>query len=548
MFAAATAGAASLTGTVVGVTGTIDLTADQPDDWVHWALLLPTDINRKAGAAEQITGPLAPIAGGVLEGDGKTRAGYSWTGGTPTATATNTQTGQINRQLGGGIRLTVAAGVAERTLRLYAGIRQGTGTLTVSLSDGSAAPLSFAQAASGGRASREFTLVYAAASDDQQLVIEYVLDTKETSDSSFVSIESAVLFGGGASGPTNQPPALDPIGDQSLIEGDTLTLNLLASDADGPAPMFSYTTDLPGGDNLLLDNLDGTATITWPSMVGDAAATPYSLTVTATDDQGATAAETVLVTVQEQTIVGGGSLIGQAVVRSGTVDLTLEGTTDWAHWGRLGVADVDRKAGVATQIGSAEPLGGATPQPGGGTSARYSWSDGDLAASITKTRTGLKIFNVGRGIRVPVTADTTSRTLKFYVGLKVARARFTAKLDDASAPPFEVVMERTSGKRTYEVELTYAAAGPGAVLLIDWELEALNGSGDAWASLESAALVGGGVNQVPVLSPIGPQTVVEGDTLALALAATDADGPLPLVWSATSDLPGGGTLTDNMRV
>ena len=58
-----------------------------------------------------------------------------------------------------------------------------------------------------------------------------------------------------------------------------------------------------------------------------------------------------------------------------------------------------------------------------------------------------------------------------------------------------------------------------------------------------ATLSGAAPNQPPVLEPIGPRTVSEGQQLLISLTATDADGPAPLVLSAAG-LPVGAVFSD----
>jgi len=59
----------------------------------------------------------------------------------------------------------------------------------------------------------------------------------------------------------NLPPVLDPIGPRTITEGQTLTVNVTASDPDGPPPAIE-TVGAPEGSNLV-DNGDGTAVFTF---------------------------------------------------------------------------------------------------------------------------------------------------------------------------------------------------------------------------------------------------------------------------------------------
>ncbi len=102
---------------------------------------------------------------------------------------------------------------------------------------------------------------------------------------------------------TNQPPVLATIGNQSAVEGFQLSLSITATDSDGPAPLvLSQTNNLPGNPNILTDNGDGTGTLSWTPATGDAANSPYSVTVTATDGDSAIDSEVITVTVNEPAV------------------------------------------------------------------------------------------------------------------------------------------------------------------------------------------------------------------------------------------------------
>jgi hypothetical protein len=89
------------------------------------------------------------------------------------------------------------------------------------------------------------------------------------------------------------------VADQSITEGELLTVALTATDADGPAPItFSQQSDLPGATVEIANHRNGTAELTWLSATGDAGE-PYTVEVTATDADGAADSITFAVTVAE---------------------------------------------------------------------------------------------------------------------------------------------------------------------------------------------------------------------------------------------------------
>ena len=52
---------------------------------------------------------------------------------------------------------------------------------------------------------------------------------------------------------------------------------------------------------------------------------------------------------------------------------------------------------------------------------KYSWTNGKPQANVLNTTTGVGAYGVHNGFQISVPADTTSRTLKLYVGVWKAR-------------------------------------------------------------------------------------------------------------------------------
>jgi hypothetical protein len=82
---------------VLPLGSTVDLTAQGPADWVHWGLNNDRAVDRKSGVGPQI-GTFTPLTGeedfsAAAQWYPNAKCGYSWTDGTPTASATDTTTG-----------------------------------------------------------------------------------------------------------------------------------------------------------------------------------------------------------------------------------------------------------------------------------------------------------------------------------------------------------------------------------------------------------------------------------------------------------------------
>ena len=83
-------------------------------------------------------------------------------------------------------------------------------------------------------------------------------------------------------GPFNHPPELDPIGDQTVDEGDTLVVPVSASDPDGD-PIALSASGLPPFASFV-DHANGTGTLTIAPGIGDAGVYPGVTITAATSD------------------------------------------------------------------------------------------------------------------------------------------------------------------------------------------------------------------------------------------------------------------------
>ena len=529
--------AAQLSHSVVTGPPAQDLSALGTADWAHWGLTGTSSVDRKQAGTGEISA-LTLTGGGSANRNTAFSVSLNWSDGSPTASVSATKTGLRRFGVGTGFELSVPADTAVRTLHLVLGIKNGTGRLTAELSDSSAAPLSVDLTSASGKAGHLVSIDFSAAGSGATLTLGYEL--LSLTGSGWAALQSAAL----ENTTGNAAPLQTPIGPQTVVAGDLLSLPVSATDADGPAPLtLSDTTTLPRASSVLTDNGGGSGQISWQSQSGDDSGSPYQIVVSASDGLGASSDETVLVTVLPPG--GSGSLAGTSALAPNNVDLTAEGSADWAHWGRVSAASIDRKAGGGARISDQTPTGGGNPSQGTGQKARYSWSDGDPESTVVNTRTGLRLFSLNTGFDVSAPADGTERTLVLFVGVNKVVGTLTATLSDGSAAPYTVDISELSAKRSYRVALTYQAGAPGQQLNVNYSLTQKPAGG--WIALESAALtVNGAVNDPPDITPIADHTITEGDLLTLSVSASDADGPAPLTLSETNDLPGApSVLTDH---
>ena len=140
---------------------------------------------------------------------------------------------------------------------------------------------------------------------------------------------------------TDSPPSVTAPAAITVVEGQTLTLNLSASDADGD-PITSLTADfsaLPAGHGAVFTrNGSNTAgTLTWTPSSSAGRPAPYSVTFTAANERS-TAASTAI-TVADAGSGGGANLCGNSGFEAGT-----------AGWEPYGVATLNAFKGITLRV------------------------------------------------------------------------------------------------------------------------------------------------------------------------------------------------------
>jgi hypothetical protein len=131
-----------------------------------------------------------------------------------------------------------------------------------------------------------------------------------------------------------------------------------------------------------------------------------------------------------------GSLEGASAVAptaGAAVDLTLEGTLDWAHWGLVDTSSFDHKRAVGL-------ISNVTVA---GTTSRYtgllwkmSWDDGEPTLAASDTPTAIYLTNTGTMTFRAAADEKAERVLRVYgrCGTTCTSSNIRAKLSDSSAP------------------------------------------------------------------------------------------------------------------
>lgn len=170
-------------------------------------------------------------------------------------------------------------------------------------------------------------------------------------------------------------------------------------------------------------------------------------------------------------------LRGSDSVIPDSINLSVEGTLDWAHWGlppgghpvstdvRGPLSENSFCHKTDANLISDFTLAHSSTVYWFDSYKTYSWSDGS-PVSQASTKTGVYI-GPNNEFRFTVRADTTLRTLRIYWGLQDAVSHLTAQLSDRSAPDYVDTELVSNNGAVYEVTtITYQAASPNQTLAI----------------------------------------------------------------------------------
>ena len=150
---------------------------------------------------------------------------------------------------------------------------------------------------------------------------------------------------------------------------------------------------------------------------------------------------------------------------SGEVNLSNEGTLDWAHWGLGGAADFNHKSSL---ISDATPLNNSLKLQVINSPTTFTWTGGTPVSDAFVTPNALATSGYGHGFSFTVPADTTPRLLRVYVGVQNVRGQLTARLSDGSAADFVDSSLFNAGTADTYYQLVYTAASAGQTLTVNW--------------------------------------------------------------------------------
>src|SRR5207249_743024 len=125
-------------------------------------------------------------------------------------------------------------------------------------------------------------------------------------------------------------------------------------------------------------------------------------------------------------------------------------------------------------------------------------------------------------------ADTTSKTLKLYVGTYGAQGKLLAFLSDLTAPTYQGTSLDNAGNGPGAVyTLNYSAASTGQMIIVRFRVSNMHDSSYGNVTLQAATLVT--ANKPPftaVRTPTNSSVFLYPTNITIQAAATDSDGTI----------------------
>jgi hypothetical protein len=384
----------SLAGSMATPSGTQNLSSLGTLDWAHWGLTSATSYDHKSGVTPQISN-YTIVGTGPANQYSDNAFGYTWTGGTPTASATNTTTGTYILGVGNGLQITAPADTTQRTLTVYVDAYNAQGKMVAHLSDGSSpdyvnSSLNSVSVTSQGA----YTFIYKAASSGQTLTVTFT-SIASNGSSSNVALEAATLVGSAAS--PDFTLGATP-GSQTVAVGGSTTYAVNVTGQGGFSGTTGFTVSgLPTGAGASFSPTTVTGTGSSTMTVTTGSTTPvgsYTLTITGTS--GAlthTTTATLVVTASADFSIGAAPS-SQSVAVGGSTTYTVSVTAQNGFGGTTGftVSGLPTGAGASfspttvTGTGSSTmTVTTSTSTPAGSSTVTITGTSGTLTHTTTVT-------------------------------------------------------------------------------------------------------------------------------------------------------------------
>ncbi len=341
----------------------------------------------------------------------------------------------------------------------------------------------------------------------------------------------------------NQPPVLAAIGNRNIMEGQTLSFRVSATDLDGAPPILS-AINLPAGATFS-DSLNGAGGFVFPTSFAQGG-NAYPVTFIASDG---TAADSELVFI---TVIDGGNL--PPVFDPVPPDTVNEGDTLYVR-----VHAVDPE-GAGMILGTLNSIPNVTFVDSGSGVGSIAFRPSYLQAGEDT----IKIIAIDFGspqatatLNVIVTVLEKNLPPNLYpVGNRTVLAGDSLKIrlvaTDSTAPAGNQLFmaainlpqnatfaDSGSGIAKFVFKPTFGQIGQHQVTFLVTD----NGN-PSLADVETITITVQNQNQAPILATIGAKAVDEGDTLSFRVSATDPDGIIPILTTTTA-LPANAVFVDS---
>ncbi len=157
-----------LTGAHSDIPATVDLTSEGALDWLHAGLSSASDVNREANVTQLLTLMTSGVGGQY----GSYTPKYTWSNGTPTASA-NTNGGIYANGQNNGFTLTLPTAATTRTVNVYVTGFNVKGKLTAHLSDSAVADYTDTQSIGNANVFYRYTITVRDAAPSTSLTITW---------------------------------------------------------------------------------------------------------------------------------------------------------------------------------------------------------------------------------------------------------------------------------------------------------------------------------------------------------------------------------------
>ncbi|MEW5701768.1 MAG: Ig-like domain-containing protein [Candidatus Zixiibacteriota bacterium] len=356
-------------------------------------------------------------------------------------------------------------------------------------------------------------------------VVTFIAGDGSLADSELVTI--TVVEAG------NQPPVLDPIGAQSVIEGDTLLFRVHATDVDSDS-LHLFTSLLPP-NALFVDSGNGAGSFRFlPDFTQ--AGTDY-VTFAAEDTSGGIDNELVRITVvsagNQRPILA--PIGAKSVAEAGHLAFRVSATDADMTIPALTAVNLPAHAVFVDSLNGAGSLVFDPDYTQAGVhDVTVIASDGSLADSEV---VAITVTNVNRA---PVLAAIGSQSVNEGQNLTFGVMASDPDLDSViltveDVPVNAVFTDNGNGSGSFVFDPDYTQSGVHNVRFI--------ASDGTLADSELVMITVNHVNRAPVLAAIGPQSVNEGQNLTSGVSAADPDADSVIL--TAENVPVNAVFTDN---